>query len=480
MLAAALSVIWPGLGHFGHHNLRAVKLVVTTLTVAVGVGGFIASRSKATLLTWGVSRFWMWFAILVAGVTLVFRIAVAVDAYMAAQGWPQSEERRLRRRRRIRSAALLVLLAGIIAVPHFFVVRYAVAQLDLLYGVFGATNTVTAVPTPLVNGAQPSDADSVGQDASGQDSSGQDSGQTPLSVPTETTVPSRTWDGEERLTIALLGGDSGFDRRGVRTDTIIVLSIDVATGDAAAFNIPRNWKDLTFPEGTPAAEQWPDGYSGIANEVYSLGLKFPDAFPDVDDPEGHAIKSALAQLTGLPIQYYVLIDMVGLVDAIDLFGGIDLHVTETINDRLKPIVRGGPSVDIVVEPGNYRFDGLTALGYVRSRTKTSDYHRMTRQRCVIEALIDQVSIPAVLTNFVSLTGIISSHVHTDIPLDRLDELVDVARKLDTSRIVTANFIPPEFPRGTVPTALVREAVAEALLGVGNEANASLSETCQNP
>ena len=71
-------------------------------------------------------------------------------------------------------------------------------------------------------------------------------------------------------------------------------------------------------------------------------------------------------------------------------------------------------------------------------------------------------------------------VQTDIPLDRLDELVDVARELDTSRIVTANFIPPEFPRGTVPTALVREAVAEALLGVANEANASLSESCQNP
>lgn len=28
--------------------------------------------------------------------------------------------------------------------------------------------------------------------------------------------------------------------------------------------------------------------------------------------------------------------------------------------------------------------------------------------------------------------------------------------------------------------VVREAVAEALLGVGNEANAALSESCQNP
>ncbi|MYA73666.1 MAG: LytR family transcriptional regulator [Acidimicrobiaceae bacterium] len=469
MVAAALSVIWPGLGHIGHHNVRAAKLVVTTLTAAVGLGWFVASRSTSTLVTWGVSRFWLWLAILFAGATLVFRIAVAVDAYMVAHGWPQPEDRRVRTRRRIRSAATLVLIAGTIALPHFFVVRYAVAQLELLYGVFGATNTETAVPTPI---------DSEFEDPEQDSADGIVSASTTLPLSESPTL--QTWDGEQRLTIALLGGDSGYDRAGVRTDTIIVLSIDVATGDAAAFNVPRNWSDLTFPKGTPAAEQWPDGYPGIANEVYALGLRSPEHFPNVDHPAGHAIKSALAQLTGLPIQYYVLIDMVGLVEAIDLFGGIDLHVTESINDRLKPLVRGGQAIDIVVEPGDYRFDGLTALGYVRSRTRSTDYHRMSRQRCVVEALISQISISEVLGKFVSLTGIISSHVQTDVPLGRVDELVDVSHKLDTSKIVTVNFIPPEFPRGSVPTALVREAVTEALLGVADEANAALSESCQNP
>jgi polyisoprenyl-teichoic acid--peptidoglycan teichoic acid transferase len=150
----------------------------------------------------------------------------------------------------------------------------------------------------------------------------------------------RTWDGADRLTNALVGGRGGFDRRGIRTDTIIVLSIDVATGHTSAFNVPRNWQFMTFPEGTVATERWPRGYSGFANKVYNLGLRFPDAFPDVADPGGQSIKSALAQLTGLPIRYYVLIDMQGVVKGIDQLGGLELYGTEWINDRIKPISTG--------------------------------------------------------------------------------------------------------------------------------------------
>ncbi len=237
-----------------------------------------------------------------------------------------------------------------------------------------------------------------------------------------------------------------------------MLSIHVATGDAAAFSVPRNWKNLTFPEGTPASELWPDGYPDIANEIYGLGKRVPEGFPGVDDPAGHAIKSALAQLTGLDIEYYVLVDMLGFVDVIDLFGGVRLHVTETINDRIKPILPDGPHIDIMIEPGDYHFDGLTTLGYVRSRTRTSDYHRMTRQRCVVGALIDQVTPAELVTNYRPLTSIISRYITTDIPLDRLGELITLGDTLNTSRIVTVNFIPPEYPRGRAPITQVREAV----------------------
>ena len=464
LTAAALSALVPGFGHFGFNNRRAYALIITSVGVTLAALVFLSTRGSTTLLIWSVSPWRLRLVIVGAVVLLILRIAIAVDVYTTV-----SRMRLLKDQGALRlwSVVRIVVLFAIVVVPHLLVIRYAAAQLHLLSRVFTAAETQAAIPSPAAEVTIPP-ATTVAPEAP----------QTPGTAAPTTTVAPRTWDGAERLTLALLGGDGGFDRVGVRTDTIIVVSIDVDSGEAAAFNVPRNWRHLTFPDGTPAAMRWPDGYPEIANEIYGLGQRAPEAFPDVEDPAGHAIKSALAELTGMPIQYYVLIDMQGLVKAIDLFGGIDIHVTESINDRIRPITEGGPPIDIVVEPGEHRFDGLTALGYVRSRRGTSDYHRMTRQRCIVEALIDQSSPLEILLKYPALTDIISEHVLTDIPFDRLDELLTLSRSVDTSRIVTVNFIPPEFPRGSAPIAKVRAAVAQALGGTSEVANVSLADSCR--
>ena len=58
---------------------------------------------------------------------------------------------------------------------------------------------------------------------------------------------------QERVNVLLLGGDGGEDRDGVRTDTVIVASIDTETGDTTLFSLPRNLENLPFP---PTA-RWP-------------------------------------------------------------------------------------------------------------------------------------------------------------------------------------------------------------------------------
>ena len=508
LVAVAVSAVWPGLGHFGHRNRRALLLATATLAVAVVGLVYSLTRDVRTLLTWSVNRPSLQALIVATLCVLVFRCVVAFDAYRtAARRYPPPRSSILRR---LGTLVTLMVLALLIAAPHLIVVRLAADQLTLLSDVFDATDTQTARPTPIPTTAAPTpdpntttptpipttaaptpdpNATTPAPDpatslptlapaTTAQTTTGSSDAAPQTDFAPPTTVRTATWDGADRLTIALLGSDAGFGRYGVRTDTIIVLSIAVATGDAAAFNVPRNWSHVTFPEGTAAARRWPDGYPGIANEIYGLGLIHPDAFPDVEDKAGHAIKSALAQLTGLDIQYYVMVDMVGFVKVIDLFGGIDVHVSESINDRIQPIVAGGPPIDIVVEPGDYHFDGLTALGYVRSRIQSSDWHRMTRQRCVIEALIDQVAPLEAVYSYPTLTDIISQHMSTDIPANRLRDLVAVADRLDTSRIVTVNFIPPEFRSGNAPIPQVREGVTRALEGRTNAANAFLADSCK--
>lgn len=524
LVAAALSAVWPGLGHLGHRNRRGLLLAAATLVVAALGLAFLLTRRASTLLTWSVTRPSLLALIAATVGALIFRGAVAADAFgTARRRYPPRPGGVLRR---LGTVATLLLLGLLIAAPHVIVIRLAAAQLTLLSDVFVATDTQTARPTPLPTTAATTDApdDPGGTTAGTGDAAStattdtgpatnspatadaRDPTDTATTNPTTTdavdatdpattapsdgppptdsapaaTVQAATWDGADRLTIALLGSDGGYGRHGVRTDTIIVLSIDVATGDAAAFNVPRNWTHVTFPGGTAAAERWPDGYPGIANEIYALGLQHPAAFPGVEDKAGHAIKSALAQLTGLEIQYYVMADMVGFVKVIDLFGGIEVHVRESVEDRIAPIVADGRHIVVNLGPGYHRLDGLTALGYVRSRVNRSDYHRMTRQRCVVGALIDQVTPLEALARYVTLADIISEHARTDIPLNRLGDLIAEADRLDTSRIVTVNFIPPEYPSGDAPIARVREAVAQALEGSDSEANTVLADACGGP
>src|SRR3712207_7479004 len=45
--------------------------------------------------------------------------------------------------------------------------------------------------------------------------------------------------------------------RSVRTDTVIVASVDTETGDATLFSLPRNLEDLPFPEDSPLADVYP-------------------------------------------------------------------------------------------------------------------------------------------------------------------------------------------------------------------------------
>jgi LCP family protein required for cell wall assembly len=450
--AAVGSLVWPGLGHLVSGQRRRGAIIGGLTLLALLVAVWLVGRQRRTeVVAWTLQPRWLRIAMVVAVLVLVVRLVVGLDAYRRrAVGRTPAHP--------VWHALTLATLVVLAIAPHAIFIRYAATQLSFLERTFDATETVAARPTPLPTSIVPVGLSTTVPPTTAAPAS------PPAAAPTTaapTTTAPATWDGDERLTILLLGGDGGFDRSGVRIDTIIALSIEVATGDAVAFSIPRNWQRMQYPAGSPAADNFPNGYSGIANELYNVGLRNPHLFPGTDDPAGASVKAAVAQLLGTPIHYYALVDMVGVVEAIDLFGGIDIHVSEYISDDIKPITPGGPRLVINTRPGDQHFDGLTALAYMRARSQTSDYNRMTRQRCVVGALVDQVGVRKVLGNYTAITEIIADHLTTDIPLDRLPELLDVASRLDTERILTLNFIPPDYPRGAAPIELVRQRVVEA-------------------
>jgi len=277
-----------------------------------------------------------------------------------------------------------------------------------------------------------------------------------------------------RYNILLLGGDAGPGRDGLRPDSISVVSIDAKTGKATMIGLPRDLENVPFPADSPLADIYPEGYGAIdgcdvsacmLNSIYTeMELKRPELYPDAaaqaSSPGIEAMRDAAQGVTGLSIQYYVLIDMQGFTDLIDALGGVDINVKERL-----PI--GGDeqfnNVDGWVEAGQQHMDGYTALWYGRARHGTSDYDRMARQRVLQEAILKQFNPANVLTKFQAVATAGAQVVKTDVPQGMLGYFVDLASKtkkqpINSVELVPENDVNPEDPdydyiRSLIDTAL---------------------------
>ncbi|MCB1246234.1 MAG: LCP family protein, partial [Acidimicrobiia bacterium] len=253
------------------------------------------------------------------------------------------------------------------------------------------------------------------------------------------------WDGKDRLNILLIGGDFGEGRTGIRTDTMITVSVDPQTGETAMFSVPRNWTQVPLPEGMG---QWDCGgyncYPELINELWVAGERYPESFPGPESPSENAVKGVISEFLGIPIDYYAMVNLDGFVRIIDALGGVEMDIPSRVVDEDYPHEDGVTTESIVIEPGLQKLDGHLALAYARSRHQDSDYFRMNRQRCVIEAVMAQTSAVDLLRNFQTLADVIKDTVQTDIPLDALPQLVDLKPLIDLDNVVSVRFIPPEY------------------------------------
>ena len=250
---------------------------------------------------------------------------------------------------------------------------------------------------------------------------------------TTTTQPPRIWDGLERVNFLLLGSDAGVGRTGTRTDTIILLSVEPESGDAAMFSIPRNLTEVPLPEGMGV---WGcDCFPDIITHLWANGEWYPDAFPGPQAPSVNALKAAVGLLFDLDIHYYAKVDLAGFVAMIDAIGGVTIDVPKRIVDASYPHENGG-TVSIAIEEGTQHLDGHLALAYGRIRRGSGDFARMHRQRCLIGAVIDQTDLADVAAGGLELVAAAIEHIETDIPLEALADFVLLASRIDLDRLAT--------------------------------------------
>ncbi len=276
-----------------------------------------------------------------------------------------------------------------------------------------------------------------------------------------------------KYNILLLGGDAGPDRDGLRPDSISVASVDAETGQVTLIGIPRNLEQVPFSEGSPMWEVLPNGYDCghrcIIDYLYTYGeldwaYLYPDAAENNSSPGIEAIRDAAEGVLGIPIQYYVLIDMQGFSDLIDAMGGIDITVEERVPYGANENPDGSPrrEPDGWIEAGEHHMDGGTALTYARTRYATSDYVRMQRQRQVQEAMIAQFTPGTVLTHFVDIAAAGKQVVRTDIPQQMLSYFVQLAQKSKEQPVSSFDLTPPTVDPEAPDYAAIHAAIHELL------------------
>lgn len=282
---------------------------------------------------------------------------------------------------------------------------------------------------------------------------------------TETSAPQ-----QGRYNVLLLGSDSGKDRTGLRPDSMTVLSVDRATGKSALISLPRNLQNVPFGEDSPMRQLYPDGFNCadcLLNAVYTTAAGRPDLFPGDPEPGMTATIDAVEEVTGLHINYHILINMRGFDRLVDAVGGIDINVQDRIS--IDGVI--GPPKGWI-EPGLQNLDGYHALWFARSRTGSDDYVRMGRQKCVMSAMVQQLSPQTVLFNAQKLADSSKQMLQTDIPASELDLFIDLALKTRGTKVVTTSFVPPVINTGNPDFAKIRELVDKAIAKSEGRAKAS--------
>jgi anionic cell wall polymer biosynthesis LytR-Cps2A-Psr (LCP) family protein len=136
-------------------------------------------------------------------------------------------------------------------------------------------------------------------------------------------------------------------------------------------------------------------------------------------------------LYGVPIDGHVVLDMDDFAAIVEAVGGLEVAPEAPLTD---------PIVNLDLPAGPQMLDASGVLGYVRTRVD-QDYGRMGRQQEVIVALVERLVDPDADLDLRALLDGLES-LETDLPLEQLDPLVELARRAADAEVTELVIQPP--------------------------------------
>ena len=199
---------------------------------------------------------------------------------------------------------------------------------------------------------------------------------------------------------------AGTDADGYRTDTMMVMSYDTMAQTVGVVSIPRDTL-IDRPSGENPKLVY--GKGGVEQRV-----------EDISD------------LLGVPIDYYIKIDLRGFIAVVDYLGGIDFYVPCDM-DYDDPY----QNLSIHFKEGMQHLDGQEVMEVARFRknndlTGYSDTGRTDTQQKLLIALAKKVLSWNSLTRLNGFVEIFNKYVETDLSLTDMLYFASQAIYVDTA------------------------------------------------
>jgi LCP family protein required for cell wall assembly len=270
----------------------------------------------------------------------------------------------------------------------------------------------------------------------------------PLSILETFQNPRGLFPGKDRVNILLIGKDYNRDSKGMpftknsRSDSIMMLSLDLENKKASALSIPRDsWVHA------------PDGQTGKINGTYARG-------------GAELLTQTVGELLGVKPDYYIAIKADAVKNMVDTVGGVDV---ETI-DHMKYDDEWG-QLHVNLPKGPQTINGTQAIGFARFREadiyqrhedgtavrdsagnallrarreiehskEEGDPRRMARQQQLIRAILTKAKDP---TNILRAPEIINT------TFDQLDTSLE-RKQITALAAIFRNISPDQMQTGTL-------------------------------
>lgn len=209
---------------------------------------------------------------------------------------------------------------------------------------------------------------------------------------------------KDYFTVYISGIDcEGRVSRKSRSDVNILATVNVKTGQVLLVSTPRDYYvPLSISNGIPDKLT----HAGI----YGVQVS----------------RETLEMLYDIEIDYHFRLNFDGFKDIIDALGGV------TVNSAYHFSVQNEWKTITFVKGENV-LDGETALLFARERHNVpgGERQRGKNQMAVITAVVDKISSPAMLQNYTSVLDSVADSFETDVPYEKIAELVQSQLKKGT-------------------------------------------------